>query len=251
MEEILNILFENQPEEVVNKAEKALLGIIGSPALLLSTGNQDNTSYEILLTNLDRYLTAIGRMKTENITEISLNIGIPVVNKLVYTDDTEISGLYINLLINASDIKTKYLVIPAFINMAGRLSGDEARIVKYFSKKEYIPFISIRKLVERKIGYNEFVNRLTGIEFEIELNNPRDIGIYFENFSAIGLLYTSWSFKETDIDVYNRLIARYKASNPEVAQIMEKDNTDDKLIKGYFNFTGLGKRFIGMMGYEG
>lgn len=250
MKEILSILFKEQPDGLGRKAEIVFSGLLEFHIKEFIRNRGNNVSYGLFMANMRSYFIKLSIVPEKNVLLVPMLVGVPIIKRFEYIDQPELINIHINLLLKASIKETSNHVLPSFIHMADRLSEDEARIIKYFYSREYIPFINFRKLIERKIGYNEFVNRLTGIEFDLELKNPDNLGLYFENFSSIGLLYTSWGYSKEDDDIYKRLIDNYLKMNPEINKLLVPVGATDEIIKGYFNFTELGKRFVELVNCE-
>jgi len=247
MYSVFDILLKHLDDNVRKKAKIVLSGLFSTYFREFYNANEPipDSTFE---KNLKVFFKKLETVPEKKLLPVPLVVGVPVIKCLDYVSSPELLNIYINLLLKASIRETSNHVLPKFVQMAESLSEDEARLINYFSRKEYIPFISFRKYIEKKIGYNEFANRLTGIELEIELRTPSFIGMYFENFSAIGLLYTSWGFKDADNKIYNKLITKYKEKDSDITRILNHENTEDRVIRGYFNFTELGKSFLKVTG---
>ena len=92
---------------------------------------------------LNEYKEKLEQIPEEKRCEVDPQIGTPIVEKLTYTTNDEIADLFTTLLANASNIDTVNRAHPAFIDIIGRLSEDEARIITYLQKKPFIPFYNI------------------------------------------------------------------------------------------------------------
>ncbi|MBK9334818.1 MAG: DUF4393 domain-containing protein [Ignavibacteria bacterium] len=80
----------------------------------------------------------------ERINQVPPQLGLPIIERLTYISDEELSDLFINLLSTASDTDTFSLSHPSFVQLIDRLSIDEARILNYLKGMEYIPYINFQ-----------------------------------------------------------------------------------------------------------
>lgn len=92
---------------------------------------------------LNEYKDKLEQIPEEKRCEVDTQIGTPIVEKLTYTTNDEIADLFTTLLANASNIDTVNRAHPAFVDIIGRLSEDEARIIQYLRTAIEVPYCSL------------------------------------------------------------------------------------------------------------
>jgi hypothetical protein len=156
-----------------------------APALLMKFGS------EVAKLNYTKHITNYAK-KLESIPEedriaIDPQIGVPILKKLCSVTNEEISNLFTSLLAKASSRQTQSMAHPAFIQIVGSLSVDEAIIVKSLAKQPLIKYA--RMLVKTNAwGYIEEFDKLTLLAKEHSLLFPQNVSLYMVNLSSLGVL---------------------------------------------------------------
>ena len=83
---------------------------------------------------LAEYKDKIESIPNEKICKVNPEIGVPIIEQLIYITDDEIADLFTTLLTKASSIDTINQAHPGFIQLINRLSRDEALIIKFLKK---------------------------------------------------------------------------------------------------------------------
>ncbi len=217
---------------------------------------------------LNEYKEKLEQIPEEKRCEVDTQIGTPIVEKLTYTTNDEIADLFTTLLANASNMDTVNRAHPAFIDIIGRLSEDEARIITYLKKKPYIPFYHIK---EYTFIYDKLItphlNPLTLLEKNEHIRSPKNINAYFDNLLSLGILKQVISDSKSSDEDYAKIEDCFSKPKKPLTQRSNKtiplsliDNyqTHDILQltghynpwspinsdKGYFEITEFGKLFI-------
>ena len=91
--------------------------------------------------NLEKYRLQLEQALEEKIVEVRPEVGVPILEKLAYVSDEELSDLYLNLLAKASVSDTAQFAHPAFIAIISSLTPDEALLLKVMGQQTQFPFL--------------------------------------------------------------------------------------------------------------
>ncbi|MCL5990592.1 MAG: DUF4393 domain-containing protein, partial [Bacteroidetes bacterium] len=166
----------------------------------------------IFLNNMNKYREKIENIDEEKICNIPPEIAVPVFDKLTYTENKNISDLFINLLQKASNSDTIKDVHPNYIKLIESLSPDEAKILCYLYDQESIPFIRIKRKDLNGQAFIFFEEPLTGIEYLISLLFRENIDLYLTNLSSLGIIKRIDNLYKTNEELYVFLNDIYKIS---------------------------------------
>lgn len=191
---------------------------------------------------LNEYKEKLEQIPEEKRIEVDTQIGSPIVEKLTYTTNDEIADLFTTLLANASNIDTVNRAHPAFIDIIGRLSEDEARIIKHIKDENYIPFCEIRGKQGEDIEIIE--SHLTLIQYDVSLQFPNNMGAYLSNLTSIGIIELNHDFLiQVDTTDYEAMCSNYGIENMKKGLI--PDQFDEIIARRFFySITPFGKLFI-------
>lgn len=223
---------------------------------------------------LNEYKEKLEQIPEEKRIEVDTQIGTPIVERLTYTTNDEIADLFTTLLANASNIDTVNRAHPAFIDIIGRLSEDEARIITYLQKKSYIPFYHIKdySLIFNKL-ITPHLNPITILEKDENLRFPKNVNAYFDNLLSLGILKRVISDSKSSDEDYAKIVKCFskpiepsttkrlhdldytKSTDYWLSEHNPKHNILEQLgynnpwnsynsDKGYFEITDFGKLFI-------
>ncbi|WP_367755235.1 DUF4393 domain-containing protein [Flavobacterium sp. WC2430] len=266
----------------MTKVGEALSTVLDSANLILLPLKLINQRSKLYFdVNIKRYSE-----KLENpnltLTQVQPYVGLPILEKLTYLEQNELSESFLNLLAKASFEETSNLVHPAFITILNNLSADEAKILFHYYLKDRIPLIELyirrykeeikkpdeeaktRDNIKRLIDYSfqdreevfiEYAKNLTGIENEVDLIFPKNIDLYIDNLYHNGLIeFERNLINKNDLDKYEELITKdYKKIHEKLEnqldEIRNEKNNEDLVLeieirKQSIKFTNLGKSFI-------
>ena len=117
----------------VSQVGKALETILGLGNTILWPIQVLNGRAKIALeNNFEKYRQQLKDVSDADIISVRPEVGVPILEKLAYVTDDEISDLYINLLAKASTTQTAQFAHPSFVNIINNLSPDEAILLKSF-----------------------------------------------------------------------------------------------------------------------
>lgn len=194
---------------------------------------------------LNEYKEKISSIPEEELCEVNPQIGTPLIEKLSYTTNDEIADMFVNILSKASSSKTVNLAHPSFVQLIERLSVDEARIIKYLLKKDFIPCISLRAhMKDENKGFIEILKQGTTLQFDIELLFPNDIKTYMDNLVGMGILNDSHDLHKTDDKIYDPIYEKYDYEKINQSHVSSGGFSRVEKIKSYYQITSFGKAFI-------
>jgi len=171
----------------VGKSLETVFGL-GNTILLPLTLLNEKASI-ILRKNLDKYREEIQDILEEDLAQVPPEIGVPIIEKLTYVSDYELSALYVNLLAKASTVHTNALAHPGFVNIINNLCPDEVIVLKELYRLNPIPFVSVRFVKKKEEIFTPIGDLLTGVEKEISMLFPENTQAYLSNFEGLGLIH--------------------------------------------------------------
>ncbi len=215
--------------------------------------------------------------------QIPQHIYLPIIDKLTYLDQKDLSEAFINLLTKASFSETISMVHPSFFNILENLSSDEAKILFHLKDKERCPLIDIHgnrsiEKIKKPEGSNLDSNReqmkqqmeyllqdteginikmalnLTGLENLEGIDFPNNIDVYIENLEINGLIrFVRERYNKEDEliyanlkeNVYKEKISEYTSYLGDARNNLTKDHIlSIRVVNGFIEFTDLGKLFV-------
>jgi hypothetical protein len=169
----------------VGLALETVFGLCNTVLLPLAIGNE--RARIALKRNLEKYRKRLEAVPEDEITTVRPEIGVPILEKLSYVTDDELSDMYVNLLANASTINTAQFAHPAFVHIINNLSPDEALLLKEVDRRglDPIPFLSARWIRKEPREYIEFAPMLSKLEVVVPLAFPQNLLAYFSNLAGL------------------------------------------------------------------
>lgn len=180
----------------------------------------------------------------DNIITPPAHIAGPALESLRYTGAIEeLKELYANLIASSMDSSTTELVHPSFVEIIKQLSAPEALLLKAFISKGLVPIITIRSIVNAKLGgYDEF-RHFSTLGEETNCSNHELIPNHLDNLCRLGIIEIPELYQLTDEEFYKPL-----EEHPIVLKIKEKiikeDNRKPEIKRKTVILTGLGELFI-------
>ena len=251
----LKIIYQDLAQPSVKKVGIALGTVFGlSNTLLLPIKLLNERTKLLFQNNMERYKIKLNEIPEDIICEVPPEIGIPVIEKLTYIQDINISELYINLLAKASSENHEDKVHPYFINAISNLCPDEAvfiqNIKNSFKDKDswYIPYQSI--VLNEEIG--KFRNsQILIAKYLIDkallnsLTYMSKYPLYIDNLIALGFLEFIEDGELTDRDTfYQPIEEQYKSEIELIKKERETGERKLSIINKYFAITETGREFV-------
>ncbi|MEJ5963536.1 DUF4393 domain-containing protein [Pedobacter immunditicola] len=194
--------------------------------------------------HIENYQTKLNAIPEEEQIPVNPQFGIPLINKLTYTTNEEIADLFTSLLTKASSNQTVNMAHPAFIQIIERLTVDEARIIKYFKHKEFIPSATFRAYYLENDGFVENLKNSTLIKYENDLLFPENVVMYLENLVSLGILNDSHGLTKINEVLYKPI---YEKNHFEIYKETFMKGGKFKKVEfnnSYYNITDFGRSFI-------
>lgn len=244
VKELLTLVYKDalQPSvQVIGKSLGTVLEFVSIPFMALQLENEKvKLNFEKRLNEYGEKLNAIPEDKR---VEVHPQIGVPIVEKLMYTTSDEIADMFTTLLASASNNDAVNTAHPAFISMIERMSADEASILYYLKDKEDIPYCDINAYSNQNFGYNTLYEHITMIEDDVDLIYPKNTSAYLANFVSLGILQDEKVVYKIDKTEYNRI---KKKCNVELleSKLVPKVYKSIKCSESYYQVTPFGKLFI-------
>lgn len=207
--------------------------------------------------NMHRFKEKLEIIPDENIVNVDPEIAQPILERLAFSLNEELSEAFINLLVAASNTKSATIAHPAFIYIIDRLCPDEAKILKYFSAFKGIGYIlpSLKyKLRNETKEDNIFkyeirtFKRLWFTEIDIKndifLFNKQNVSLYLDNLLSLGLITPQ--IGDLSINKSSILINKYKEIFPTKYRLISIPEREYYLEfeEGYLRITSFGELFL-------
>lgn len=172
----------------------------------------------------------------DKIVEPEPYVAVPALQQLSYSfDSEELRELYANLLASSMNTDTKFDVHPAFVDIIKQLTPDEAKLLRYFSKQEVIPAVSVHLKSSSGSGYT-ILERIRVIVPTGVLFVPQNVELYVENLIRLKLLDIPAGVHYTTESLYATLenTANYTGTGKDKIEF-------ERMV---INVTSFGKQFI-------
>jgi hypothetical protein len=199
--------------------------------------------------NMRRIANKLENLDSKDVIDIRPELGIPVLEKLSYTQSHDISELFINLLTSAASRKSVEKAHPTFISIINSLSVDEAKILSFLSENKYtsIPFIFFKVNNSEIDGYS-LSDRYPIIIKEVELIYPNQIEVYMQNMVGLGLfalVENKHLIGDTDrIDKEMHYYIKLEGENLKYLGHTDESDIVSEMKVGCYKLTKLGEMFI-------
>ncbi|MBI5325837.1 MAG: DUF4393 domain-containing protein [Ignavibacteriae bacterium] len=198
----------------------------------------------IFQNNMNKYREKIEYIDEDKICDIPPEIGVPAFERLTYTENKNISDLFINLLHKASNNETLKEVHPNYIKLIESLSPDEAKILCYLYNQKSIPFIKIKRKDINGQSFAFLTEPLTGIENLIPLLFRENIDLYMTNLSSLGIINCIDMFFKIDDNLYDFIKNIYKKRIEYYDSTIDKKKEILDIQKGYYEISTMGHLFM-------
>ena len=241
---ILGQVYNDLAQPSVKAVGNALGTVFEFSTSLLLPVKLLNDKFKLNFTKrLDEYKEKLEHIPEEKQCEVHPQIGTPIIEKLSYTTNEEISDLFTTLLANASNIDMVNTAHPSFVNMIERMSPDEARILNFIKGKEDIEYCVFNGDSLEGEGYITLYDHLTIIPFEVKLDFPQNINAYLANFVSMGILNDMNDLRILDRSIYIQIQELNKLE--ELKEKLVPTTYKSITVKeSFFRITDFGNLFI-------
>ena len=244
LQDLLKEIYGDLLKPGVKQLGKALETVLGLGNTILLPLTLLNEKARITLQqNLEKYRQQIQDVPEENIALVPPEIGTPIVEKLTYVSDDELSGLYVNLLAKASTVDTNHLAHPGFVNIINCLCPDEVILLRELYRRGPLPFVSV-KLVDKKDEslFQPIGDLHTGVEKELDLVFPDNSQAYLSNFEGLGLIHVRRDIYLDNQRFYDPLEKLYRPQYESMPFDKKKKKLEFK--RGKIDVTPYGSMFM-------
>ena len=199
----------------------------------------------IFRNNLEKYKASLESIEYDEVTEVPLEIGVPILEKLRYVSNEDISNFFVSLLSQASYKKTNNLAHPSFISIVTSLSPGEARIIQCLHDEfnPQIPMMTTYLHNEELKQSVEVIKYQTPVPYETDITFRGSMPLYWTNIISYGIIDC---YKDTKLGLEKWYISLLKLCKEEAvaSQIRESDGFSFAFVAGYLEVTDFGSTFM-------
>jgi len=231
----------------VKSVGNALEDVFGIVFGALSYFPQKGNIY--LKNNLEQYRKKLENVPADKIIPVDPQIGAPIVEKLRYTKNQEISELFTTLLANASNSEKVESVHPSFISIIEQLSPDEAKIIAHLRTNPTIPYCDINgSLIDNdgailQNSYNILISHATDLPWQIDFYIKENIGAYLDNLVRLGILSDEKGTQIHEMSLYKDILEKYNYN--QIKETLDTSVYRNVFVdKSFYVLTDFGKLFI-------
>jgi hypothetical protein len=252
---LLKEIYTDAAKPGVSQVGKALGTVLGlGNTILLPIHLLNERSRLVIEKNLEKYRMSLQDVPEAEIVPVRPEVGVPIVEKLTYVSDDELSDLYINLLSKASTVQTAGLAHPSFVHIINCLSPDEAILLKAVRAKKRVPFVETR-LQKARVTTNLHIilqpdtwtvikDLCTGLEGEFKFSFGENVEAYISNLSGHGILDIRRDVHVADLSVYQKLEDDLRAEAEQLEWYKTKaEDVELAFGRGKIEITPFGELF--------
>lgn len=255
--EILKMIYGDALQPSVKNVGKALETVFGlGNTILLPLQLLNEKTNALFRKHMENYKKRLENRDESEICEVPSEIGNPIIEKLTYIQDENISNMFISLLENASLTNFCTKVHPLFIHVINNLTPDDAILIKNivfdYVKKGFtkIPYIYIKSIETGKVGLINITGCIFSKSILIGLRNESNYKLYIDNLIALGLFYKRDDQHLVDIETFYKPIEdEYKDEIEQIKIEIIKNNRDIKIGYGLLEISNTGQVFIDSIGF--
>jgi hypothetical protein len=241
---LLKEIYGDLAKPGVRQVGKALGTIIGlGNTMLMPLALKNEKARIVLETNLNRYREKLESVPDDQISEVAPEVGVPIVEKLLYVTNEELSEMYTELLAKASQHQKANMAHPSFVNIINNMSPDEAILLKEIRPMiNGIPFIEARLTKKGKNEWHTLNDMIPGLPNLDKLQFPNNVRAYLSNLAGMGLLQIRHDQFMVGVNIYEPL--EESAKNMFSAMADSMPDRELTFPRGKIEITTLGHLFI-------
>lgn len=193
MDELTKVVVETLTKEGYKDLFQPVFSQVGLAAGLCMEFFTDHLRYYgekrrlCLRRNLARYEEKLAETPADRLTRVRPEIGIPILEKLTYIEDEDLSELFLNLLATASSTDTVNLAHPSFFRVIEHLSPDEAKLLLLFKEEDWILY-HYQRLAHIPTGEVRDFGPRYGKLGRVPLAFHDNLELYLCNLEGLGIL---------------------------------------------------------------
>lgn len=217
--QLLPAVYQDALQPGVKQLGVALESVLSLvPTLMLPLRYVSEAAKLLMAKRLDEFRCRLSILDAEKTVPIASELGVPVFERLLHTQDAMLVGLYLELLAKAANIETANLAHPAFARVIENLSPDEARIIGYLSGvmdgdnlgDAHFPVVEVQRH-DADGTYEIVMGPLCDWAVEIELSFEGNVPAYIQNLSRLGVVEFSYMREVAPPTKYERVARHFKA----------------------------------------
>lgn len=213
----------------VGQAIGTLLGY--GNTILMPLALKNEKSKITIQSNLNKYRQKLEDIPEENIQSVVPEIGVPILEKLMYVSDDTLVELYTELLAKASDKEQCGSTHPSFVNVIYNISPKESQILEKISEG-LIAVVDVDVVSDSGNHPCEQVSELVLSDFFYDEN----ITAYLSNLLGLGLIHINIKRSLTDISRYELLEQRIIELYSRAPLVVGETKMTNHMAKGNLNF---------------
>lgn len=187
--DLLKEIYGDLAKPGVSQVGQAIGGIVGLGNTALLPVHLVNEKAKLYLEkNLNSYREQMEAVGQDKVIEVAPEVGVPILEKLAYVSNEELSQMYINLLAKASTVDGVNHAHPGFVKVIDSLSPDEGAFLRNIRSHSSIPFIEIRLKSDKKNEWNTLADMVLNSGVLSGLTYPSNAPSYVSNLDALGIL---------------------------------------------------------------
>ncbi|WP_201541400.1 DUF4393 domain-containing protein [Psychrobacter faecalis] len=214
----------------VGQAIGTLLGY--GNTILMPLALKNEKSKITIQSNLNKYRQKLEEISEENIQSVVPEIGVPILEKLMYVSDETLVELYTELLAKASDKEQCESTHPSFVNIINNLSPKEVKILELIYEK-HLAIVSVNVIADDSSHPVEQISELI-----------LDVDIYDENATAhisnligLGLIDMNFNVQFSAAQRYERLEEIIKETYSNAPTELKDVEIISHFMKGNVSFS--------------
>jgi Abortive infection alpha len=192
IQQLLPAVYQDALAPGVKQIGVALESVLGLVPTLMLPLRYINEAAKLLLTQrLEKLRHRLQNQTVTDTTSIPAEIGVPVVEKLMYVRDDALAELYVQLLASAGNKNTESTAHPSFVHLIANLSPDEAALLQLFHDPDTPitwPYVNVNLVQNGTTNLITLRGPLLGWEKLIRLQFPDNIPAYVGNLTRCGFL---------------------------------------------------------------
>jgi len=200
--------------------------------LLMPLALKNERSRITIQNNLNKYKQKLESIPEENIQAVIPEIGVPILEKLMYVSDETLIELYTELLAKASDKEQCESTHPSFVNTINNLSPKEVLLMERINSAS-LAFVDTSIIVGSNIHPLEQILELALIED----NYDKNYTAYISNLAGLGLIEVTSEQQIVDTQIYQRLEELIRATYIGAPSVFEQHEVTANLKNGNIEFT--------------
>lgn len=240
-----------------------VIGLVGVPLGKLASIGKNN------LMRFVEKLEKAHKENPENIVPAKPSVAVPILEKMIYTEEESLAEAYAELLKNSCLKDQQPKVLPSYATILSNLTPDEVKILDFVNSTRNAYMVPLRDITEFQteegttsvlfygVPCFEIRSQLTqnatewwtmaehfnDLDKRVTLSNPENTDVYIENLQRLGIFSIRTDIVFKPVVVYKDL---EDEANRRYKEIIEQQGRAMRLIRGQIRLTPLAKSFLAM-----